>query len=65
MKETYITAGIFALLALLAASSWLGLGIAVIWLSVGAWMVARSRSRGLWADISFLATWPLYVILGR
>lgn len=64
-RELLYTAIIYAILALLALTSIAGLLLAVGWVGIGAWMVWRTRSRGLLADVSFMATWPLYVALGK
>lgn len=64
-REAIYTLAIYAILFALAATSWAGLALAAGWLGIGAWMVWRTRSRGLLADVSFMATWPLYVALGK
>jgi hypothetical protein len=63
--EAIITVALYALAALLAASSVAGLVLATAWLGIGLYMVANSRSRGIWADASFLVTWPIYWLAGR
>ncbi|UPT53105.1 hypothetical protein [Synechococcus phage Yong-M3-232] len=65
MKEAILTIALYALAALLASTSIAGLVLVTAWLGYGLYMVANSRSRGLWADVSFLVTWPLYWVLGR
>ncbi|MCP3732056.1 hypothetical protein M9978_16650 [Sphingomonas sp. MG17] len=37
--------------------------IACAWLTVGAYFVTQTESRGLYADIVFLFTWPIHVWL--
>jgi len=59
------TAVIYAVLALLAWLSLAGILLAIGWLGVGLWMVLKTRSRGILADLSFMATWPLYVVVGK
>ena len=63
--EAFVTVAIYAGLALLAFTSLPGALFAAAWLGVGGWMISRTRARGFWADISFAATWPLYLALGR
>lgn len=63
--EAAVTVLLYAILFLLATSGIPGAIIAVAWLGVGGWFVAKTKSRGFWADISFAATWPIYVVLGR
>ena len=64
-RELLYTVPIYAILAVLALTSLPGLALAVVWLSVGLSLVLSTRSRGLLADLSFVATWPLYVVLNR
>jgi hypothetical protein len=63
--EAIITLAIYAALLALALTSLPGLIFTLAWLGVGAWFVAKTRSRGVFADVSLLARWPLYVVLGR
>ena len=65
MTEFLLTLALYALAITLAATSLAGLALAVLWLGGGLYMVANSRSRGLWVDASFVVTWPIYVALGR
>lgn len=65
MREAIITIALYAFLAALAATSAFGIALATLWLGVGLYMVANSRSRGIWADLSFMVTWPIYAALGR
>lgn len=64
-REMIYTLVIYAVLALVAWMSVAGALLAIGWLGVGLWMVSRTRSRGLLADVSFMATWPLYVAVGK
>jgi hypothetical protein len=64
-REMIYTAVIYAVLALLAWLSLAGILLAIGWLGVGLWMVLKTRSRGILADLSFMATWPLYVVVGK
>lgn len=64
-REMIYTAVIYAVLALLAWLSLAGILLAIGWLGVGMWMVLKTRSRGILADLSFMATWPLYVVVGK
>jgi hypothetical protein len=64
-REMIYTAAIYAVLALLAWLSLAGILLAIGWLGVGLWMVLKTRSRGILADLSFMATWPLYVVVGK
>lgn len=34
--------------------------IAIVWASVGIWMVIQTRSRGWKADVAFAMFWPLH-----
>lgn len=52
-----------ALLALALFGGIVGIAIAIVWLIVGAWFVARSNSRGIWADLAFAVTWPIWLIV--
>lgn len=63
--EAIITVALYVLLTILAATSAFGVALAALWLGIGLYMAANSRSRGLWADVSFMVTWPIYVALGR
>lgn len=66
MKELILTAVIY--FALFASAIWggaLGIAAAAAWLLGGLYMVCNSNSRGLLADVSFAATWPVYVLLER
>jgi hypothetical protein len=64
-REMIYTAVIYAVLALLAWLSLAGILLAIGWLGVGLWMVLKTRSRGILADLSFMATWPLYVVVDK
>ncbi|CDO34192.1 hypothetical protein [Novosphingobium sp. KN65.2] len=65
MRELVLTIAIYAFLAVLALTVPYGWLISSVWLSAGVYMVLETRSRGWIADISFLATWPIYLALGR
>jgi hypothetical protein len=65
MTEAILTIALYALALTLAATSLVGFAAAAAWLGYGLYMVANSRSRGVWADASFVVTWPIYVVLGR
>jgi hypothetical protein len=42
--------------------------IVAAWIGTGLWLVMKSRSRGLAADMLFIATWPIHVaayLLGK
>jgi hypothetical protein len=64
-REMILTVAIYLFLIALALTSIPGLVVTFGWLAVGVWFVSKTRSRGLGADVSFVATWPLYLVLGR
>lgn len=64
--EIFVTIILWAVaIALLAFGGMAGFGLVAIWFGGGLYMIANSRSRGLWADASFLVTWPIYMALNR
>ena len=64
-REWLYTVAIYLVLSALAWTSLAGALLALGWVGVGLWMVLRTRSRGLLADLSFMATWPLSVAVGK
>lgn len=52
-------------IAFLASGHALLIAIALAWTLAGVWMARRSQTRGYLADLSFVVTWPVYVMLER
>ena len=53
------------LLALVLLGGLPGFLLAVLWIGGGVYMVVNSRSRGLYADATFLLSWPIHLALDR
>ena len=64
--EIAVTVIIYACLSLaMGFGGVVGFVLATVWIGVGAYLAANSTSPGFWADVSFVATWPIYVWLER
>lgn len=53
------------LMALLVWGGVAGFAIVAVWLAGGGYMLANSRSRGLYADATFLLSWPIHLLIER
>ncbi len=66
MFEWILTAALWALVVtLLVVGGIVGVAVVTLWMLGGLYMIAKSRSRGILADASFMVTWPIYLSLNR